>query len=279
MIRLGLIGENISRSRSPLLHRLAGELCGVAVSYEPLIPTDMGLGFDQVFDDCAANGFRGVNVTHPFKEQVVGRVEVADPLVRGLGACNTVLFEDHPQGHNTDFSGFVSAFRTTFPGETPGHVAMAGAGGVGKAIGFALAELQASALTIHDPDPSRAEALRDALARHAPGLPVRLAPSIAAAVEGAAGLINATPLGMSGKGGSAFPAALIRGDWAFDAVYVPENTDFVTAARAKGLTVMTGWELFFHQGTDAFRLFTGLEGDAAALRAELRAREQPVVAV
>jgi shikimate dehydrogenase len=66
-IRLGLIGDNIRRSRSPRLHCLAGALCGVPVSYEPLIPADLGLGFDEVFESCAMQGFRGLNITYPYK--------------------------------------------------------------------------------------------------------------------------------------------------------------------------------------------------------------------
>ena len=57
--RLGLIGDNIRRSRSPRLHCLAGALCGVPVSYEPLIPADLGLGFDEVFEAAQCKVFAG----------------------------------------------------------------------------------------------------------------------------------------------------------------------------------------------------------------------------
>jgi shikimate dehydrogenase len=51
-IRLGLIGDNIQRSKSPLLHRLAGEMCGLDVRYDILIPADMGMTFDEAFESC-----------------------------------------------------------------------------------------------------------------------------------------------------------------------------------------------------------------------------------
>ncbi|MEZ5904415.1 MAG: hypothetical protein R3C69_04650 [Geminicoccaceae bacterium] len=57
--------------------------------------------------------------------------------------------------------------------------------------------------------------------------------------------------------------------WAFDAVYTPVDTPFLVAAGAAGLRVMSGWELFFQQGRDAFRIFTGREVDADRLRAAL----------
>jgi shikimate dehydrogenase len=75
---------------------------------------------------------------------------------------------------------------------------------------------------------------------------------------------------MVGKGGNAFPAAVLPGKrWAFDAVYTPIDTPFLVEARAAGIAAMSGYELFFHQGVDAFRLFTGREVDAAALRQAL----------
>src|SRR6478736_2278072 len=79
-IRLGLIGGNIAASQSPSLHRIAGRLCGLDVSYELLTPSSLGKSFDEVFEDCARGGYRGVNVTYPFKEEATRRVAIADPV-------------------------------------------------------------------------------------------------------------------------------------------------------------------------------------------------------
>ena len=79
----------------------------------------------------------------------------------------------------------------------------------------------------------------------------------------------------AGYPGSAIPKALIgRQRWAFDAVYTPVDTRFLNDCRDVGLEVISGYELFFHQGVDAFRLFTGQEVDPAALRKELAQSEQ-----
>jgi shikimate dehydrogenase len=278
VIQLGLIGDNIRRSKSPLLHRLAGELCGLDVRYDPLIPADLGLDFDAAFARCAESGYRGINVTYPYKEQVFARLAVGNAHTRSVAACNTVLFgEGVPQGFNTDCSGFAAAFRANFGNAAPGRVAMAGAGGVGKAIGFALAGLGAAELAIFDPDDRKGRALADAL-RQSADLPVRLANSVEEAMEGVDGLVNSTPLGMIGHPGSAFPIEwLKRARWAFDAVYTPIETDFLAAAGAAGLSILSGYELFFHQGVDAFRLFTGVEVDQPALRAALL-RPEPAMA-
>lgn len=275
MIRLGLIGDNIRGSRSPLLHRLAGDLCGLDVGYERLIPAEIGADFDTVFERCRTDGFRGVNITYPYKETVFARLAVGDARVRAMGACNTALFEAGGRvGLNTDYTGFIGAFRDGLPGTSPGVVAVAGAGGVGKAIAFALAELGASELRLFDTDAGRAEALAASLRKALPDTTVLVAPAIADAADGADGLVNCTPLGMDGIPGTAVARPLMAGrHWAFDAVYTPLDTQFLLDARAQGLATISGYELFFHQGVDAFRAFTGRTVDARALRAALSSGE------
>ena len=90
-------------------------------------------------------------------------------------------------------------------------------------------------------------------------------------MDGADGLVNCTPLGMTGHPGSAMPRALMpRSGWAFDAVCTPLDTEFLRSAKSSGLAVLSGYELFFHQGIDAFRLFTGMEPESDALREALQ---------
>ncbi|KXF75392.1 shikimate dehydrogenase [Paramesorhizobium deserti] len=270
-IRLGLIGDNIARSQSPRLHVLAGRLCGLDISYERLIPADMGRDFDAVFDLCVRDGFRGINITYPYKERVVSRLAVDQPAIAAIGACNTVVFDaTPPHGFNTDYTGFMSAYRGAFGKAAPGAVAMAGAGGVGKAVAFGLAGLGCPRLALFDRDREKAHSLKQSLVEASLAVEVEIAGSIEEAVAGADGLVNCTPLGMVGYPGSAIPANLLgRQSWAFDAVYTPVDTQFLTDARAVGLSVISGYELFFHQGVDAFRFFTGASVDAAALRKAL----------
>jgi shikimate dehydrogenase len=274
-VRLGLIGDNIARSKSPLLHVEAGRLCGLEVSYERLVPADMALAFQAVFERCRQSGFRGINITYPYKEQVVPLVRIDAPEVSRIGACNTVLFSgSHASGYNTDHSGFIAAYRSVLAGREPGTVAMAGAGGVGKAAAFALAALGCPRLRLYDPDKGRATALARSVDAADSGMAVEVCGSIEEAADGADGLINSTPLGMTGHPGTAVPAALMNtAQWAFDAVYTPVETEFLKDARAAGLQVMSGYELYFHQGVDAFRLFTGREVDQTALRDILARRE------
>ena len=270
-LRLGLIGDNIVRSRSPLLHKLAGKMCGIEVTYEALIPADLKLDFDAVFERCRRNGYRGINITYPYKERVVSKLAVENQTVQLIGACNTVVFDSpRPRGLNTDFSGFIDAFRGVFGLASPGVVAVIGAGGAGSAIAFALAQLGAKSMRLFDVNRASAERLARTIASTSKEIEVEVAMLIGDAVKGADGLVNCTPLGMIGHNGTAIPSGLIRSQrWAFDAVYTPVETEFLVNARAAGLSIMSGYELFLYQGINAFRIFTGRDVDPAALRTAL----------
>lgn len=270
-LKLGLIGDNIARSRSPLLHRLAGEQNDIAVTYDRLVPRDLGRSFDQVFADCAQGDYKGINVTYPYKEIAAGKVTVDAPLVRAIGAVNTVTFQDDgAKGYNTDYSGFMAAYRT-IRGEKPtGPVLMIGTGGVGRAVAFGLAGLGTRCLRLVDRDPAKAEALAAALQAAAPDMDISIWISAEKAAEGATGLINCTPVGMVGYDGTPLEAAAMAGaEWAFDAVYTPVDTTFLTDAADAGLSIISGWELFFFQGVHAWSLFSGLGLDETGLRASL----------
>jgi shikimate dehydrogenase len=272
-LRLGLIGDNIAQSRAPLLHRLAGAQTGIEVRYDSLVPKDLGQEFDAVFASCAGGGYRGINVTYSYKERACAKVAISDPLVRAIGAVNTVVFEaDGPRGFNTDHSGFIAACRAVRGEAAPGEVCMIGTGGVGRAVAFGLVALGAAGIRLVDRDAAKAEALAAALREAAPGLPVRVVASAEEAAEGAAGVINCTPVGMVGHDGTPLPRSAMRGArWAFDAVYTPVDTQFLTDAAAEGLTVVSGYELFFFQGVHAWAHFAGRPLDEARLRADLAA--------
>lgn len=270
-IKLGLIGDNIARSRSPMLHRLAGIQNGLTVQYDRLIPKDLGEDFDAVFDQCAGRGYRGINVTYPYKERVAKKVRIDDPLVRAIGAVNTVLFEaDGPKGQNTDCTGFIAGYREIRGVEPAGISCLIGTGGVGRALAFGLVALDAGEIRLVDKDEAKAQALASEL-RAIPNAPrVTVFVDAAQAASGAAGLLNGTPVGMVGYGGTPLPReAMKNAEWAFDAVYTPVDTQFLQDAAATGLKVISGYELFFYQGVHAWAHFADLPLDEARLRADL----------
>lgn len=267
-VKLGLIGDNIAQSKSPRLHRTAGRLTGLDVTYDRLNPKDMGLTFDEVFEQARASGFRGINVTYPYKEVATSKVTVSDPLVHGIGAVNTVVFDaDGPKGFNTDYTGFMTAYRSVRGSKSPGVVCLIGTGGVGKAVAFGLIGLGAQAIHCVDLDPAKAASLANAVESLGSQTRIEVFGDAVAAVDSADGIINCTPMGMVGIGGSPLPADAMQGAaWVFDAVYTPVDTEFLRDAKDAGLAVMSGYELFFGQGLDAWTIFTGKDIDHAALR-------------
>lgn len=271
-LKVGLIGDNIAHSRAPLLHRLAGAQNHICVQYDRLVPAELGEAFDSLFDACGPRGYRGVNVTYPYKERAAAKVLIADPLVRAIGAVNTVLFQPGgPEGFNTDHSGFIEAYRGARQSAAPGIVCLIGTGGVGRALAFGLVALGADEIRLVDRDEAKALALAADLRAVAGATEIRVcAGGATEAARGATGVLNGTPVGMVGYGGTPLPATSLHGAvWAFDAVYTPVETQFLQDARAAGLSVITGYELFFWQGVHAWAHFAGQPLDLGRLRAEL----------
>ncbi|SFJ58110.1 shikimate dehydrogenase family protein [Jannaschia pohangensis] len=255
----GLIGDNIANSR---LSRALAIMCadhGWTFDFTPIDTSDVpDFDFPQTVDRLRAEGWTGVTVTHPWKTQAAdwaGDAMLAD--VRDLGASNTLTFAPLA-GHNTDYTGFLAAYRNVMR-TPPGRVALAGAGGVARAIVPALLTLGATDVAIWDKDADRAATL--ARRTGARAIPAGEAP---AAIRAADGLINCTPMGMAPYGGTAFDAALIDGQaWAFDAVYTPTDTPFLLAAKSAGLALLTGFDLFRFMAMESFAAYTGVTPDAA----------------
>ena len=269
-LKLGLIGDNIARSRAPLLHRLAGEQNGMVVQYDRLVPRDLGEDFDTVFARCPERGYRGINVTYPYKELAARKVAIPDPLVAAMGAVNTVLFDaGGAVGFNTDYSGFIAGYRNIRGDAAPGACCLIGTGGVGRALAFGLIALGAGDIRLVDRDSAKAEALAQDL-RAAGAADVSVHETAEAAAQGTSGLLNGTPVGMVGYGGTPLDAAAMAGaGWAFDAVYTPVDTQFLTDAEAAGLDVISGYELFFFQGVHAWAHFAQKPLDESRLRDDL----------
>ena len=271
-IRLGLIGDHIAASRAPRLYAIAGGMRGVETTYDLLVPAELGVGFDALFERCVAGDYHGINITYPYKERAAERVAIESPLVRAIGAVNTIVFAaDGPRGFNTDNTGFVTAWRTRFEPATPEVVCQVGAGGVGRAVAFGLAELGATAIRLFDLDRARAESLAAALRDARPETETTVAASLEDAAAGARGIVNCSPVGMVGHDGTPVPRGLMGGAaWAFDAVYTPVDTRFLADATAAGLDTLSGYELFFEQGQDCIEIFLGGPVDRTRLRQALQ---------
>lgn len=265
--RMGLVGKGISKSRMPRYQEYLGQLTGIPIQYV-LIDGEGQEGFDAIaeIEKRRIDGWEGIGVTHPYKQLVY---DYASPPLEArfghIGSYNLVRFLDgKPRGANTDYTGFVRGCRHRLQGEKPGTVLQAGAGGVGRAVAFGLAELGADQLHIYDTNIEQATNLVDALKSHGYRASVVNTNDFNGLARSADGLANCTPLGMHAYPGSAFPEQSIGSQrWAFEAVYTPLETEFLKACRSAGLTCMTGFDLWVFQGLDVFQIITGVEVEAA----------------
>jgi len=256
-ILAGLLGAPIAQSAAPAMHERAADALELHCHYQ-LIEI-AGAGREELkilLEGVRRLGFAGINVTFPYKEAVLELLDELSPGAESIGAVNTIVVRDRRLiGHNTDTTGFARAVAALVSASPHGAVAIIGAGGVGKAIAFALAGLGVSELRIFDSEQTKAVDLAARLEGH---LITRIASNVENALRDVVGVINASPVGMLPSLGSPVPEALLHPAlWVADAVYSPLWTPLLTAAKAKGATVMTGRELAIYAAANAFELFTG----------------------
>ncbi|MEO8022367.1 shikimate dehydrogenase [Polaromonas sp.] len=271
---VGLIGSGIQRSLTPAMQEEEARHHGLRLHYQ-LIDLDRTPGSLQQLPALLAAarimGFAGLNITYPCKQAVIPLLDELSPEAEAMGAVNTVVIHDgRLVGHNTDGSGWVWGLCRSLPNADLSCVVLLGAGGAGSAIANAVLRLGAVQLRLVDTDLARASALADALnARF--GARVIACSDAAQALEGATGLIHATPTGMDKLPGMPIPAALLRPSiWVSEIVYFPINTKLLQAARALGCSTMDGGAMAAGQAVGAFELFTGLKADPERMKQHFR---------
>ncbi|HZQ14858.1 MAG TPA: shikimate dehydrogenase [Pseudolabrys sp.] len=268
---IGLIGANIMGSLSPALFADAFKAAGIDGFYH-LLDVDRlrERRLPQLLDAVKAAGFAGVNITYPFKQEVLPLLDSIDAEAAQVGAVNTVAIgpDGRTKGYNFDRAGWRHSFAETFgaDGARGATVVLVGAGGAGHAVAFALMDLGVGLLVVSDRDQPRAKALCDALGRHFGARRCRVAGDLESEIRAAAGVVNATQTGMRGFPGNPVPASALKAShWAADVIYTPVDTEFIKAAAAKGARVLSGGGMCVHQAVEAFRLFTGVTPDLGRL--------------
>jgi shikimate dehydrogenase len=284
---LGLLGANIMGSLSPALFTDAFAFAGIDGFYHLMDVDRLRERRLMVLLEAAkATGFSGLNITYPFKQDVIPLLDAMDPEAMQVGAVNTVDIapDGATRGYNFDRRGWRNAFVESFGGDAAkgAMVVMVGAGGAGRAVACALIDLGVAALVIYDADTKRAEALKSELAQHFGTARVRIASDLGHDVEAADGVVNATQTGMRGFPGNPIPISAISSrHWAADVIYTPVDTEFIKAAAAKGCQTMSGNGMCVHQAIEAFRHFTGVTVEVARLHRTfaraLESRERAMV--
>ncbi len=281
MLLAGLVGRGIARSRTPEMHMAEAEALGMRAvykiidldSFEPSSPD-----LSDIVRAAEMSGFNGLNVTYPFKIDIVPLLDDMSANAAAIGSVNTVVFRDGRRyGHNTDLWGFAESFRRNMEGTVRDRVVLIGAGGAGGAVAHALADCGVRELRIFDADAGRSERLAEQVRTNRPGLVAKTIERIDhGTVEDLNGLVNATPVGMDKSPGTPFPAELLNPSlWVADIVYFPLETELLASARARGCRVLPGSGMAVFQAVRAFELFTGIKPDISRMKATFDAFDQP----
>lgn len=275
----GLIGQGIQGSRTPAMHQAEGERLGLHYCYQ-LLDTDQMRPVPALADLVQAAqwcGFSGLNITFPYKQQVIPLLDELGESAKAVGAVNTVVFRDGKRiGHNTDLSGFALSFQAQMGDTKHDQVLLIGAGGAGLAVAHALLTSGVTKLFITDVSAERAAALAQTLtaqygADRAQATTIH--PELVLHIDG---LVNATPVGMAKLPGTPFPLELLEARlWVVDIIYFPLETELLKAARLKGCRVASGAGMAVFQAVAAFELITGLRPDSEALRQTFESLANP----
>jgi shikimate dehydrogenase len=254
----GVIGWPVGHSRSPQLHGHWLVRYGIDGAYVPLAVAPEGLA--AALRGVAALGFRGCNVTVPHKEAAMALVDELDPLARRIAAVNTIVVRADGSlfGTNTDGFGFLANLQAGAPGwsAAQGPAVVIGAGGAARAIIVALTDAGAPEIRLANRTRGRAEKLVAEL-----GGPITVVDwaDRAAALDGAALLVNTTTEGMQGHDALDLPLdALPAAALVTDIVYVPLETPLLAAARARGHPVVDGVGMLLHQARPGFEAWFGV---------------------
>ncbi|MFL4977519.1 MAG: shikimate dehydrogenase [Xanthobacteraceae bacterium] len=254
--RACVIGHPVAHSRSPLLHGYWLKTLGIAGAYERAdVPEP---DFANFLRDLRRQGYVGANITVPHKEAAFRLVDRRDEAAQAIGAVNTVWYEnDRLVGGNTDAYGFIAHLDASIPRwhETTHRAVVLGAGGAARAVVHALLargiEIALVNRTLARAQDLAAHFSQWISAESFAQLPQRLGRGDL--------VVNTTSLGMIDKPALELdlaplkPAAIV-----YDIVYVPLETEFLRAARARGHRTVDGLGMLLHQAVPGFARWFGV---------------------
>ena len=243
----GVAGNPVRHSLSPLMHNMAFRRETVNAVFLPLQTTRMS----DLLTLTREVPLHGMAVTMPFKSDIMKHLEKTDALSEKIGACNTVVRAQDGKlyGFNTDVAAIVRPLERRLQ-LSGAKILVLGAGGAGRAAAFGLAEKGAEVFICN-----RTPETAKKLARQAKAKSIRRELLAKTSFDA---IVNATPVGMRGaKPASPLEAKEINARLLFDLVYNPIDTPLIRMAREKGLPVITGVEMFVHQGARQFEIWTG----------------------
>lgn len=268
--RYCILGRDVSRSLSPAMMNAAFRALHIDAEYTRVSLPETR--FVQAIGAILAEGYKGMNVTIPYKGAVIPWLGGLDAVATRTQAVNTVKREDDGRysGHNTDPDGIVGALGK-LPAELDVRNALlVGAGGAARAFCEAMNRIGCVDVAVAVRNPRRAREFVLEMEKAYPKMNLVLA-----ALDDLRRLnhdlvFNASPMGTKGE---PLPKELKRilpgTKVAFDAVYLPRETRLLVEARKAKAAIVHGEEMLLHQGMAAFNLWTGRGAPEKAMRKAL----------
>ena len=243
----GVAGNPVRHSLSPLMHNMAFRRETVNGVFLPLQTSRLS----DLLTLTREIPLHGLAITMPFKTDILRHLEKTDVLSEKIGACNTVVRAQDGKlyGFNTDVAAVVRPLERRLP-LRGAKILVLGAGGAGRAAVFGLVEKGAEVFVWN-----RTAETAKKLARQAKAKTIRREQIAKSNFDV---IVNTTPVGMKGvKPGCLLEPKELNTRLVFDLVYNPIDTPLIRMAREKGLPVVTGVEMFVHQGARQFEIWTG----------------------
>jgi len=261
-MRCAVLGDPISHSLSPTLHRAGYVAAGLDWTYEAVrvpsgsLPDFLGRG----------DRWRGLSLTMPLKREVLPLGDEVSERARLAGAANTVVIEDgRLLLDNTDLPGAVAAVRERYAGPVD-TVTILGAGATAASIGLASCELGARRVRVASRDRGRASQTLVAIGSHVSGPDVVWSDLGEVPGHGVAGDVVVSTIPAVAQD-EPLVAACSDVSLVFEALYEPWPTPLASAAAARGQALVGGLDLLVHQAALQFELFTSRAAPLAAMRA------------
>ena len=267
---VGLIGHPLTRRHSEVMHNAAFEHFSIDARYR--LRDLEAEELESFVRNARINDWLGFQVTAPYKVLIMEYLDDIEDGARRIGAVNSVRRREDGAfvGFNTDAPGFQRAAETELGVHFSGiRAAVAGAGGVARAVVDALVTAGAESVVVCDLVPERAVKLAADAGEKV------LAVDLGASFEECLGqvdlAVNATTVGMIQEGVPFDPTVLPESAVVYDLVYTPPETELLRRARDLGLRATKGLGTLVAQAEIAFEQWTGVPDAAPFMRAALAA--------
>ncbi len=274
-LRLDVVGDPISHSKSPYIHETVLKELGFEYEYRKVQVKKGELS--KYLCEAKSLGLCGFNLTMPHKTDIIPFLDFIDDEARIFNSVNTVKIKDGKLlGYNTDALGMVYSMEKKGFRAKGKNIVILGAGGVASTLALKMAFEGASEITVLNRTLSSAEEICKKVLKESGKNCTALSfdkESLGNSAKECDILINCTPLGMEGIDTDfedlSFLENIHKGSLLFDLIYNPAETALLKCAKELGLSTLNGLDMLIYQGLLADEIFLGTKLDLVILKEKI----------